>query len=130
MVAMDRKIRAAGRGDASHGAPEAAGSIKSLCDAPAIVQDIRSDLHEMKKLTEATILIEEDRIALAERYNALEERLASAKVAASDAGALSVIPEDERAAVQKMIKLIYDCSPNRLAAKSLVDRILARLGEG
>jgi molecular chaperone HtpG len=99
-------------------------------DAEAIIQDIRADLHEMKKLTEATILLKEDRIALSTRHKALEERLETAKVAASDEGALSILPEGERSVVQRMVKLIYDCSPNKFAAKSLVDRILARLGEG
>lgn len=98
-------------------------------DADVIIQEIRADLYEIKKLT-ATIISQVDRSDLEKRYVLLEERLTNAIIASSSAGALRTIPEKDRVTVQRMIKLIYDCSPNRLAAKTLVDRILARLGEG
>jgi molecular chaperone HtpG len=100
--------------------------------AEAVVESIRSGIHEIKRVTDASVLDEPDRIKMTERYVRLEERLTSASTQASGDGAdaLGALPESERAVVQRMIALIYDCSANRVAAKSLVDRILARLGEG
>ncbi|OAN48316.1 ATP-binding protein [Magnetospirillum moscoviense] len=101
-------------------------------DAPSaevIVEDIRSEMFEIKRVTEATVLTDADRSLLAERYTDLESRLTKARARPSGGGnALSALPESERAVIQRMISLIYECSANRLAAKSLVDRIVARLG--
>lgn len=98
--------------------------------AEAMIGEIRSKMFEIKKVTETSVLTEADRADLVERFAQLEERFSQAqnKIGVSDA--LSVVPEAERAVVQRMISLIYECSVNRVAAKSLVDRILARLGEG
>jgi len=106
------------------------GAIDGLT-AEAIVEDIRSEMFEIKRMTEASVFAETDRAELTERYTQLEERLTRASTRTSGGeDALGAVPESERAAVQRMISLIYECSANRLAAKSLVDRILARLGEG
>ena len=40
---------------------------------------------------------------------------------------LDMIPEGERETYRKMFNLIYECSTNRVAAKSLVDKIIQRL---
>lgn len=97
--------------------------------AEAVVEDIRGHMHEIKKVTEANIFDEEGLAALTKRYAELEDRLARVQDQGGAPDALAAIPEIERAVVQRMIALIYECSQNRGAAKSLVDRILARLGE-
>ena len=97
--------------------------------AETIVEVIRSEMHEIKRVTEANVLDDEDRAILTERYCKLEGRLNVARDRANAPDALAAIPENERAVVQRMIALIYECSANRVAAKSLVDRMLARLGE-
>lgn len=97
--------------------------------AEAIVEDIRSQMHEIKRVTEATVLDDDERAALTERYDELGGRLSRAQDQGNAPDALAAIPESERAAVQRMLALIYECSANRVAAKALVDRILARLGE-
>ncbi|CAO3376372.1 ATP-binding protein [Azospirillum argentinense] len=98
--------------------------------AEAIVEEIRSEMFEIKRMTEASVLTETDRTDLTQRYSQLEERLTKASAASSGGtDALGALPEGERAVVQRMISLIYECSANRVAAKSLVDRMLARLGE-
>ncbi len=40
---------------------------------------------------------------------------------------LDVLPRAKRGMYGQMIELIYECSTNRVAAKSLVDRILERI---
>lgn len=99
--------------------------------AEAIVEDIRSEMYEIKRVTEASVLAETDRTDLTERYTQLEDRLTRASARPSGVtDVLGSVPESERAVVQRMISLIYECSNTRVTAKSLVDRILARLGEG
>lgn len=97
--------------------------------ADAIVEDIRGDMYEIKRVTEAPVLKESDRAILSERYSTLERRLEDARATAAKSDALAELPENDRDVVQKMISLIYECSLNRAVAKTLVDRILARLGE-
>lgn len=94
----------------------------------SIVETVRAEMFEIQKVTEAPVLSDADRTTLSARYSGLQERLSTAQKASGDSEALSHIPEAERAVVQRMVGLIYECSANRVAAKSLVDRILARLG--
>lgn len=98
--------------------------------AEAIIGEIRSGVFEMKRVTEADVLPEPDRIALTERISQLEDRFTQAQTKTDVPDALSAVPKTERAVVERVIALIYECSANRVVAKLLVDRILARLGEG
>lgn len=97
--------------------------------AEAIFEDIRSEMFEIKRVTESNALDDENRTMLMERYCGLEGRLSEAQDRGNAPDILAAIPENQRAVVQRMIELIYECSGNRVTAKSLVDRILARLGE-
>ena len=96
--------------------------------AETITKEIRSKMHEIRKLTESSVLGEADRAALSKRYAVLDDRIATAEKMAEVSDVLTQLPEGEQAIVQRMITLIYECSANRIAAKLLVDRILARLG--
>ena len=98
--------------------------------AGSIVGDIRSQMFEIRKAVEAPVLEKTDRSALSERYVELERRLSDAERTARTPAELAGLPEHDRDVVSRMIELIYECSANRIAAKSLVDRILARLGSG
>ena len=96
-------------------------------EVEAIVQEIQGEMHEIRKVADAQILRKEDRSLLADRHLELESRLKKAKKVTSDAGPLASLPKKERETIQRMIGLIYECSANRVAAKALVDRIMARL---
>ncbi|BDU70852.1 ATP-binding protein [Mesoterricola silvestris] len=96
-------------------------------EADAIVQEIQGEMHEIRKVADAQVLCEEDRSLLAERHQELESRLKKAKKVTSEAGPLAELPKKERETIQRMISLIYECSVNRVAAKTLVDRIMARI---
>ena len=95
-------------------------------EAKAIVQEIQGEMYEIRKVADANVLGEEDRAQLTERHRELYSRLNQAKNIASEVDPLSRIPKKDRPIVQKMISLIYECSANRIAAKALVDRIVAR----
>ncbi|QIG78588.1 ATP-binding protein [Stakelama tenebrarum] len=61
-----------------------------------------------------------EEIAIAEEQIALRTRDGSVDP-------LEIVEAEKRGAYRDMIELIYECSSNRVAAKSLVDRILQRL---
>lgn len=97
--------------------------------AVVLVEDIRSELYEIKRVTTANTLGGGERAFLEEKCAQLEERLETAQKKDGEASdVMQQIPAQDRATMQKMITLIYECSANRVAAKALVDRILARLG--
>lgn len=98
--------------------------------AEALVKGINGEMFEIKRAAEANILNDATRTELTGHYSRLEHRLTKAAgQEANSAPGLVSLPEDERAVIEHMIALIYECSANRLAAKALVDRILARLGQ-
>lgn len=94
----------------------------------ALAQGIRSAMFEMKQTILTSLFEEPDCAALTDRYSVMEERLKKALRKKVSPKELANLPEKDRATIQRMISLIYECSTNRLAAKALVDRILARLG--
>ncbi len=94
----------------------------------AMIEDIRSEMVEIKRVTELGELTDTTRTLLSDHYLQLEDRLAKVSTRPSDdIAALGALPEDKHVIVRQMVSLIYECSSNRLAAKLLVDRILARL---
>ena len=65
---------------------------------------------------------------LGERLETLRARFRCATARNEDEnGPLDRLPLQKREVYEEVIGLIYECSANRTAAKSLVDRILARL---
>jgi len=97
-------------------------------EAESVCRDIRSGMFEIKKAIEFPLLDEAQKSGLSASLSALEERFAKTELTTATNDALGCLPEEEREIVRRMIGLIYECSVNRVAAKSLVDRILARLG--
>jgi len=95
--------------------------------ADAIVQEIQGEMFEMKKAAGAQILNDEDRDSLVARHQELETRIREIRPGADSSDLLLRYPKTERDIIQKMIGLIYECSTNKVAAKSLVDRIMARI---
>lgn len=57
----------------------------------------------------------------------LRSRLASLEGAGNAGSAFDRLPAEERERYQTVFELIYECSTNRAAAKSLVDKIMMRL---
>lgn len=64
---------------------------------------------------------------LAPRVKAIKDRLNQAMGTPSDRSPLADLPPTKRKMYEHLISLIYECSMNRVAAKSLVDRIIDRV---
>ena len=80
----------------------------------------------MHKATEFDLFDEQEKGALRGQLRNIERQVdAQATKAAGDI--LENLPKHKRATYKEVIDLIYDCSANQVAAKSLIDRILDRL---
>lgn len=80
----------------------------------------------MRKVLDAEIVEEGQRVGLERTIEDVEAELARVSGGA-DADPLDMIPFGEREAYRKVFNLIYECSANRVAAKSLVDKMIQRI---
>lgn len=88
---------------------------------------IESSLQRMGHLANSNDL-ELENEKLVGRISKLRQRVLETAVA-SASSPLELLPPHKRTMYGQMIDLIYDCSANRTAAKSLVDRILEKIVE-
>jgi len=94
--------------------------------ARAIKAEIGSLLSEMRKVADFDLFEDEERGTLRSRLASIEKAV-DAHTAKAEGGVLDSIPAHKRTVYKEIIDLIYDCSVNQIAAKSLVDRMLDRL---
>lgn len=80
----------------------------------------------MRKIAEAEVVDEHTRVEMAAKIDSIENELdrVGGGVATDP---LDMIAPDKREAYRQVFGLIYECSANRVAAKSLVDKIIQRL---
>ncbi len=93
-----------------------------------LLAEAKISLAKMAKVSGLDGLVFADRLELTQRYQALGDILDRVSDAEHGADPLGGLPEEKRAFYREMIRLIYKCSTNRVAAKALVDRILADAG--
>lgn len=74
-------------------------------------------------------LVSEERQSMHAKLEAQRSRLSSFATSIQPESPLDLLPAAKRRSYQEMIDLIYQCSMNRVAAKSLVDRILDRISQ-
>jgi hypothetical protein len=89
--------------------------------------DIASSLETMGKIADKTALSSEAKAFLRRDIKKLEHRLATLNGRRYEAKPLATLPPSERRASERIFSLIYEVSPNRIVAKSLVDKILSKL---
>jgi len=94
--------------------------------AKTIKEEMGALLAEMHKVTEFDLFEDEDRRKLRSQLRKIENAVdaCTTKVAGD---VFENLPERKRGAYKEVFDLIYDCSVNQVAAKSLVDRMLDRL---
>ena len=94
--------------------------------AKSIRTEIGSLVSEMKKALEFDLFEDTDRSALRSRLATIEKAVdVHASKATGDI--LDNLSQRKRATYKEVFDLIYDCSVNQVAAKSLIDRMLDRL---
>ena len=94
--------------------------------AKSIKSDVGTLLSEMTKAVDFELFNEEDRGALRGRL-ALIEKAVDVHTKKVEGNVLDGLPERKRSTYREVFSLIYECSVNQVAAKSLIDRMLDRL---
>ena len=94
--------------------------------AKSIKAEIGTLLSEMRKAADFELFEDDDRSALRGRLASIEKSV-DAHTTKIDGDILESLPAGKRVAYKEVFDLIYECSVNQVAAKSLVDRMLDRL---
>lgn len=92
-----------------------------------VVREARQARAQMSKVLPAPALLDADRAKLQEQLDLFDSRLKSASDVYDHSEPLAALPEEKRVMYEHFFDLIYACSTNRIAAKSLVDKILEKL---
>src|SRR5262249_51177689 len=96
-------------------------------DSSRMVNGIEELLGLMDRIASLNHLDAHTREELSESVRDLRRSLRSLLRGSSNKSALAHLPAPKRRAYERMLALIYECSPNQSAAKALVDKILAKL---
>ncbi len=94
--------------------------------AKSIKAETGTLLLEMHKATEFDLFEKQERGSLQRQLSKLENDV-DAHATKTEGDVLESLPQQKRATYREVIDLIYDCSVNQVAAKSLIDRMLDRL---
>lgn len=94
--------------------------------AREMMAEIGALLSQMNKDAKFELFAEEEKAELRSRYDEIEE-LVKVCACKADLSILDNLPDDRRELYKEIFDLIYDCSVNHVAAKSLIDRMLDRL---
>lgn len=94
--------------------------------AKSIKGEIGTLLSEMRKAVDFELFEGEDRRALKGQLASIEKAV-DAHTTRADGDILESLPDHKRPIYEEVFDLIYDCSVNQVAAKSLIDRMLDRL---
>ncbi|MBF0309294.1 MAG: ATP-binding protein [Magnetococcales bacterium] len=97
-------------------------------DSESLAHNIRTELQEIKRLSVSPAIGDPAKREMESMIEELSKRLEHAEISDAPSEVLANFQESDKIMIQRMIGLIYECSPNRSAAKGLVDKILARLG--
>lgn len=94
--------------------------------AKSIKAEIGTLLSEMRKAVEFDLFEGAERSAMRSRLTTIEKAV-DAHASKAEGDIFDRLPERKRATYKEVFDLIYDCSVNQVAAKSLIDRMLDRL---
>ncbi|MCA3436623.1 MAG: hypothetical protein INF48_04805 [Rhodobacter sp.] len=94
--------------------------------AKTIREETGTLLAEMRKVTEFNLLTDEERCVLRSQLRDVEKAV-DEYTTKIEGDIFERIPVSKRATYKEVFDLIYDCSVNQVAAKSLIDRMLERL---
>lgn len=94
--------------------------------AKSIKAEIGTLLSEIRKAVVFDLFDDKDRGALRSRLASIEKAV-DAHTTKVEGDIIESLPAHKRATYKEVFDLIYDCSVNQIAAKSLIDRMLDRL---
>ena len=92
-----------------------------------LLDEVRDTLNQMEKLANKDMIRTEAARTLSPALRRLRRVLAHNAKKTKKAGALARLTGSKRRIYEEVFSLIYDCSQNQTAAKTLVDRILGQI---
>lgn len=93
----------------------------------ALKREVSAYLFEMEKEAGADLFPTSVKSDLTKRLSDVQDRFSDSSTVSGSRNPLENLPKNKRSTYQQVIQLIYECAANRVAAQSLVDRILHRL---
>jgi molecular chaperone HtpG len=100
----------------------------SRAEVGRLIREVRGQVPELEKVMAAGVFDPEDKAEAEREIQKLKREVLKAAETGRPAQALESFSKSQRQVYEKVFSLIYECAPNRIVAKSLVDRIMARLG--
>ncbi len=94
--------------------------------AKSVKDEIAALFTEMRKAADFDLFNDEDRRTMRSQLATIEE-VVNAHITKTENDIFETLPARKRATYKEIFDLIYDCSVNKVAAKSLIDRMLNRL---
>lgn len=95
--------------------------------ANTLKKEVGTHLAEIKKVINSDLIDEKDQKALHARASDLVGQIAAVSDNLNTEDPLASLPKNKRGVYMQVFDLIYQCSVNHIAAKSLVDRILGKI---
>jgi len=92
-----------------------------------LIVEVGNSIPVLEKRALTLAMSEEQRQLAKRKLTTLKRLVSRTKGAMGKESRLSVLPAAEQRTVEKVLALIYECAPNRTAARLLVDRLLTRL---
>jgi len=86
-------------------------------------------LSEIKHTANFDLIGSKDRVDLEVRVTELERLVDKLSNSTNPDDPLLALPKSKQNTYREIFDLIYECSANRIAAKSLIDRILSRISK-
>ena len=90
-----------------------------------IENNIKDCLQKLQKLTDSDIIQDEDKKKLSDRIKNIQKEIDFDNSSNSDP--LENLPKQKRDIYKEIFGLVYEFSPNEIAAKTLIDKILTRI---
>src|ERR1700734_1064651 len=93
-----------------------------------LTAEAKSSLAKMEKLAGGDSFVFIDRSELQGRFQTAATRLKQSRDAKADLDPLRPLPERKKKFLRELVRLVYQCSVNRVAARSLIERIFVQEG--
>ncbi|HEY6343931.1 MAG TPA: ATP-binding protein [Bryobacteraceae bacterium] len=100
----------------------------SRAESARLLREVRGQMPELEKIATGGLFDESEKTGADREIQKLNREIRKLGDSDQPATALANIPKPQRLVYEKVFSLIYECAPNRVVAKLLVDRIMARLG--
>jgi hypothetical protein len=100
----------------------------SRAETARLLREARAHVPELERLAASDLFDPQGKTGAEREIQKLKREILKLAEIDRPAPALAYLPKPQRQVYEKVFSLIYECAPNRIVAKSLVDRILARLG--